>query len=159
MCIFLQPPRKTIQNESYFCQIPTCMQADDPTEIRMFDPFTDKHQIGTMNKEQKTLANQGIGRINSEHTAVRQCLKATGACFGSIKRMLLLTPCLLMYQGADVYQSDVNMGRVQSIINNHGGDAIISCVDSESEPPCGWANYFKALENAVDEGKACCSLW
>ena len=57
MCIFRQPPRKTIQNESYFCQIPTCMQADDPTEIRMFNPFTDKNQVGTMSKKQKTLAN------------------------------------------------------------------------------------------------------
>ena len=63
MCIFLQPPRKTIQNESYFCQTPTCMQADDPTETRRFDPFTDKHQMGTMNKKQKTLANQGIDAI------------------------------------------------------------------------------------------------
>ena len=85
------------------------MQADDPTEIRMFDPVTDKHQIGTMNKKQKTFANQGIEKINSEHTAVRQCLKATGACFGGIKRMLLLIPCLLTCQSADVYQSDVNM--------------------------------------------------
>jgi hypothetical protein len=62
--VFLQEPRITKDGIAFFCE-------------RDFDPEFDSCRIGTTNKKQIKIADEGIEELNRSDDAACVCLKAT----------------------------------------------------------------------------------
>ena len=56
MRVFLQQPKITKDGTAYFC-------------VRGFDPEFDSCRIGTMNKKQRKIADEGVGELNKSDDA------------------------------------------------------------------------------------------
>ena len=70
MCIFLQPERKTHDGYAFY-------ENNQVFEDKVFEPLIDAKRVGTLNKQQRNMINEGIDQVNREDDAIKTCLKAT----------------------------------------------------------------------------------
>jgi hypothetical protein len=128
--VFLQEPKKTKDGTVYFCE-------------RNFDPELDSCRIGTMNKKQRKIADEGIEELNKTDDAACVCLKATrsrsrnSSILQRFGKMLCVFPVLFgqVVGGIPCIKVGVpsHLHMAEGMIDGYKPDVVVSYLDPDVE--------------------------